>query len=250
MTSRDTTGLWTTAETHLSRPLSEKMLVAGWAVIQWPWLLRSLSGGRKSDKYALLDDLALPHDALPNLGSWKADCFFLAQIIATIDEIRPRTVVELGCGATSLIIAKTLERSGGGRLVGYDQHADFVEATGRWLAQHDLRADLRHAPIQASSGDWASCWYDLDDVPDRIDLLVIDGPPWTLNPFVRGEAEVLFDRVSPGGRILLDDAARPGERMVARRWRRRWPDIEFRFLSGGTKGMLEGRKRGLYSQEP
>src|SRR3546814_8137898 len=41
--------------------------------------------------------------------------------------------------------------------------------------------------------------------------------------------------------ILLDDAARPGERLVARRWQKRWPQIDFAFDRSGTKGTLIGR---------
>ena len=78
--------------------------------------------------------------------------------------------------------------------------------------------------------------------PPSIDLLVIDGPPWAINPFVRGGAEVLFDRIVPGGIVLLDDAARPGERVVANRWRQRWPEFRFEYLGGG-KGTLVGQRQ-------
>ncbi|WP_299307636.1 class I SAM-dependent methyltransferase [uncultured Croceicoccus sp.] len=243
MTSRETTGYLPQGEAGLHRSWREKALVAGWAVVQWPWLLRSLSGGRRRDKAALLDRLDLPHDALPNLGSWKADTFFLTRIADAIAADRPACVVELGAGASSLIAARALQLHGGGTLTSFDQNAAFVAATARWLTENGLNADIRHAPLASQDGKWASCWYDLDHVPDTIDLLIIDGPPWTLNPFVRGAAERLFDRLSKGGRVLLDDAARPGERVVARRWRKRWPDIEFVLHRGGTKGMLEGRRK-------
>jgi hypothetical protein len=42
---------------------------------------------------------------------------------------------------------------------------------------------------------------------------------------------------------MLDDAARPGERLVARRWRKRWPDFDFKLVNAGTKGTLIGRRR-------
>ena len=42
--------------------------------------------------------------------------------------------------------------------------------------------------------------------------------------------------------ILLDDAARPGERIVARRWSRKWKDFAFTFEGQGSKGLLVGRK--------
>ena len=203
MTSRDTTGILARRESKDSRLNSEKLLVMAWGTIQWPWLLRSLHGGRKADKAALLAELDLPADALPNLGSWKADTVFLRHIVDTIAALRPRSVVELGCGASSLIIARALQRHGGGRLVSYDQHADFCRATAQWLAEYGLNAQIIHAPLVSRPTRWSSQRYDLCQVPAEIDLLVVDGPPWALNPFVRGNCEVLFSRIAPGGMVLL-----------------------------------------------
>ncbi len=191
----------------------------------------------------MLDRLSLPHDALPHLGSWKADTWFLWRIVNAIERLRPRDVVELGCGASSLVIAKALDQNGGGRLTSFDQHADFVESTARWLAGYELNASLRHAPIVENPTSWSHCWYDLPGVPAEIDLLVIDGPPWSMNPFIRGNAEVLFDRIRPGGMVLLDDAARPGERVVAARWKRDWPQFRWQLLPG-AKGTLVGERVG------
>ncbi|MFC3102180.1 class I SAM-dependent methyltransferase [Altererythrobacter lauratis] len=245
MTSRERTGLLPLPGTSQKQPLSERALVWAWGAIQWPWLARSLWGGRKAEKRLLLDRLGLAHDALPNLGSWKADTTFLLRLIDIIEASRPRVVVELGCGATSLVIGRALQLHGGGQLIGFDQHAAFVEATAQWLAGHGVEAQLWPAPIVPQDSVWASRWYQLPVVPDAIDLLVIDGPPWVINPFVRGHAEVLFDRIAPGGLVLLDDAARPGERVVATRWKKRWPDFRFTYLGGG-KGTLVGQ-RGIYS---
>src|SRR5690606_401697 len=208
MTSREKTGLFTLDEARPDRPLSEKLFTVAWGAIQWPWLARSLWGGKLADKHALLDRLGLPHDSLPHLGSWKADTYFLWRIVHAIETLRPREVVELGCGASSLVIAKALEANGGGRLTSLDQHADFLDATARWLAEYGLAPAMRHAPIVEDASEWSHSWYALPPLPAEIDLLVIDGPPWTLNPFVRGRAEVLFDRIRPGGMVLLDDAAR------------------------------------------
>ena len=241
MTSREKTALLTLDDSGPSRPFSEKLFTIAWGAIQWPWLARSLWGGKLADKQALLDRLGLPHDALPNLGSWKADTYFLWRMVGAIEKMRPREVVELGCGASTLVLAKALERNGGGRLTSYDQHPDFVEATGRWLAGHGLSATMRHAPIVEDPTTWSHTWYDLSGVPSDIDLLVIDGPPWSLNPFIRGRAEQLFERIVPGGMVLLDDAARPGERVVATRWRRDWPNFRFTLLPG-AKGTLVGER--------
>ncbi len=241
MTSREKTALLSLDDNVPSRPFSEKLFTVAWGAIQWPWLARSLWGGKLADKHALLDRLGLPHDALPHLGSWKADTYFLWRIVGAIEKLRPREVVELGSGASTLVVAKALQLNGGGRLTSLDQHADFVEATAQWLAGHNLHPVVRHAPLAEDPSHWASHWYDLPSLPPEIDLLVIDGPPWTVNPFVRGRPEVLYDRNVPGGMVLLDDAARPGERVVAQRWRRDWPNFRFTLLPG-AKGTLVGER--------
>ena len=228
MTSRETTGLLPRDGSARRRTPVDWAWQLGLGAITWPWLLRSLRGGSRAAKRALLDRLDLPVDALPNLGSWKADTGLLTLIVDHIEAHRPRTVVEFGSGATSLIIARALQLHGGGRLHSYDQHAPFVAATADWLAGHGLDADMRHAPLEKAAPGWPGLWYDAPALPPAIDLLVIDGPPWTIHPLTRGSAESLFPRLATGGTVLLDDAARPGERIVARRWRRRWPDFDFR----------------------
>lgn len=248
VTSRDLTGLLALteirhADSDMARRLSDMAWRIGFGAIGWPWLLASLSGGRPADKRALLDELGLPHDALPHLGSWKADVGFLRHIACEIARLRPAHVVELGAGASSLIAARALQLHGGGRLHSFDQHGGFVDATRQWLADHALDVDIRHAPLTHESADWPGRWYAIDALPDQIDLIIIDGPPWSVHPLVRGAADSLFARLSPDGVVLLDDAARPGERLVARRWRQRWPHIDFRLVKDGTKGTLVGRCR-------
>ena len=99
---------------------------------------------------------------------------------------------------------------------------------------------MRYAPLGAPALGWPGLWYQPGALPDAIDLLIIDGPPWTIHPLTRGSAESLFARIASGGAVMLDDAARPGERLVARRWRKAWPGFDFRLMRGGTKGTLVG----------
>ncbi len=222
---------------------SDLLYRLGFGAISWPWLLYSLWGGTTASKALLLERVGLEADALPHLGSWKADTGFLHRIVDAVEEIRPRTVVELGAGASSLVCARTLARNGGGRLISYDQHAEFVVATAEWLRDHGASAELHHAALDHRIAGWPGRWYRLPEVPDQIDLLIIDGPPWTIHPYVRGAAECLFARLAPGGMVLLDDAWRPGERIIASRWRKRHPEIDFALVGGSTAGTLIGRKK-------
>jgi predicted O-methyltransferase YrrM len=245
MTSREVTSLLPLAiqMAHWQRSTSDWTYLLAFGLIGWPWLLKGLHGGSKGSKRALIERLGLAPDALPNLGSWKADTGFLTLLSDHVLSSKPRTVVELGAGATSLILARCLQMNGGGQLVSFDQHEDFVTATREWLADNGLAADLRVAPLGPAPGDWPGLWYELGPLPDRIDLLVIDGPPWTIHPYVRGAAETLFDRLPAGGVVMMDDGARPGERVVAARWRRCWPDFDFRLETRGTKGTLIGVRK-------
>lgn len=245
MTSRHATGFLSLREPERGKPgsrVSDTLYRLAFGAIGWPWLLFSLWGGTKRSKKALLARVALHENSLPHLGSWKADTGFLHRIVDAVEELRPGIVVELGAGATSLVCAKALEQNGGGRLISFDQHPGFVDATRDWIAAEGASADLRWAPLNRKVEGWPGQWYAVRDLPEQIDLLIIDGPPWSIHPFVRGAAECLFDRLSPGGMVLLDDAWRPGERIVARRWQDRWPEMSFQRVRGSTKGTLVGRK--------
>ncbi|MCW3837050.1 class I SAM-dependent methyltransferase [Sphingomonas canadensis] len=248
MTSREITQFMPLADegVHAAPPagaFSGKLHVMAFGAIGWPWLVRSLSGGKPSAKQALLERLGLAADALPYLGSWKADTGFLNLIVDHIEQHQPQTVLELGAGASSLVIGRALQLHGGGRLISCDQHAGFVDATRTWLQEHGVEAELRATPFRRPPNGWPGMWYDHGPLPDRIDLLIVDGPPWAIHPFVRGAADSLFDRIPVGGTVLLDDAARPGERVVARKWKRRWPNFDFRLVHAGTKGTLIGVRR-------
>lgn len=242
MTTRETTAFLALDDIDLTLSLSDRVMVMAYGAIQWPWLLRSLDGGRKKDKAKLLSYLDLPLDALPNLGSWKADTHFLWHIVSAIEEMRPQQVVELGCGASTFVAARALQLFGGGKIVSFDQHAEFASTTQDWIRDNNMDVDIRHAPLGPPPAGWPGHWYHLSDIPAKIDLLIVDGPPWALHPHVRGAAASLFPHLCPGGRVLLDDAARPGERVVARRWRKEHHDMDFKLDSQGAKGTLLGHK--------
>lgn len=246
MTSRESTQLLPRAhadEAHFDRGLRDWATLLGIGAVQWPWLLRSLRGGTQDEKQALLNRLGLPQDALPNLGSWKADTGLLHAIVDRILESKPQLVVEFGAGASTLVASRALQMNGSGRIISFDQHADFVEKTREWLEEHGLASDIRAVPLAVSPRPWRGLWYDHGPLPDSIDLMIIDGPCWTIHPFGRGAAASLFDKISVGGMVMLDDGARPGERVVRRRWTKMFPNFDFELVSDGTKGTVIGVRR-------
>ncbi len=131
MTSRESTGLLPRSGTNSARHVrsaGDWTALLAMGAVQWPWLLRSLRGGSKKAKRALLDQLQLPHDALPNLGSWKADTGLLTLVADHILASKPKVVVEFGTGASTLIVARALQMAGGGSFISFEQHPEFVRA--------------------------------------------------------------------------------------------------------------------------
>jgi predicted O-methyltransferase YrrM len=229
--------------TTLGRGAADVITVWLFGAIGWPWLLKSLGDGGADARAALLARTGLPHEALPEkLGSWRADAGFLLLIADHILESKPDLVVELGGGTTTLIAARCLHLNGSGSLISVDNDNGFAGATREMLDAQGLDAEIRAVPLATPPEGWPGLWYDHGALPERIDLLLIDGPPWVVHPFVRGAAASLFDRIPRGGTVMLDDAARPGERLVARRWKREWPEFDWVFVPGAA-GTLVGTKR-------
>ena len=247
MTGPSATSLLSRADgisARLRRGPADLALLGAFYVLNAPFLLRSLYGGSRMRKLALLRRLRLPPDSLPHTGSWKADVALLDLLARHVTQYRPRTVVEFSTGASTLIAATALERAGiaDAQLISFEQHADFCDQTRDWLQRFGIAADIRHAPLVSAPGGWPGLWYDHGPLPVPIDLLLVDGPPWSIHPFTRSGAASLFDRIAVGGFVILDDAYRPGERIVARRWRRAFPDFDFTLLRIGAKGALLGQR--------
>ncbi len=173
MTSRESTQLLPRAhadEAHFEREWQDWIALLGIGAVQWPWLLRSLRGGTKAEKKRLLDRLGLPQDALPNLGSWKADTSLLHKIADRIFEAKPQLVVEFGAGASTLIAARALQMNGSGKLISFDQHEDFVIGTRHWLGEYGLSSDMRAVSLVPSPDSWRGLSYDHGPLPNNIDL--------------------------------------------------------------------------------
>lgn len=232
-------------------PIVERVTAVGFAgLFGWPFLLYGLlpryfphmDEAARAEMLVLTD---MDRSSLPILGGWVADARMLLVLARLVLNHKPQTIVEFGSGTSTLVAAHCLKRNGGGRLITHDHHAQFASYTAGQLKSHGLEADVRATPLcphAAARNGWPGAWYDGLELPRQIDLLIVDGPPWFLHPLVRGNAASLFDRVRPGGLVLMDDARRPGERLVAARWRREHLDFDFRYLPTG-KGMLLGRRR-------
>ena len=169
---------------------------------------------------------------LPTLGGAALTPESAAMLIGLIREQRPRLIVELGSGVSTLICAHTLKQLGEGRVISLDHDAFYGDITKENVRRHGLEdwADVRHAPIEPKSiegQDWQ--WYATSQLPAdaQIDLLIVDGPPRGVQKLARyPAAKVLFDRLSPNCTIVMDDTNRKDEREIVRLWTQELSEFE------------------------
>ncbi len=169
--------------------------------------------------YALIEI----NQPLPPMRLWAASPDFLLLTVGLIRRERARIVLELGSGVSTLVNAYAL-RANGGRIISLEHDAVFRQTTLDYLAEHSLadaaeviEAPLR--PVRVDMTDWL--WYDtvfLNSLPP-VDLLIVDGPPATVQSGARYPAlPLLFDRLREGALILIDDCGRSQDAAVVRRW--------------------------------
>jgi hypothetical protein len=151
---------------------------------------------------------------------------------------KPKVIVELGSGFSTLIIAAWLKREGRGNLVSFDHEPVWAERCRAYLRTHSLDqyAEVYEAPLVPQRiGNDTYLWYDLQrrigDIRG-IDLLVVDGPPSRPGQMTRWPAlPVLRDRFSKGAAIFVDDGDRRAERAMVEVWKRDFTCLSSDFVS-------------------
>ena len=188
---------------------------------------------------------------LPVMRGWAASPDFLLILARLVRELQPRSVVECGSGTTSIVLSKLLADIPGANLLSFDHDADYARKTANMLVERGLpgpvKLSIQSAPLKPHviKGDNYQ-WYSLDKVnlPETIDLLVVDGPVVTAdNPWGRYPAvPLLMDRLSENAVILVDDTDRITDQETVKRWLKEYPDWHLQ-LEPTEKGAAILRRR-------
>jgi predicted O-methyltransferase YrrM len=177
-------------------------------------------------------DTPLDIDTLlpPDLGKWPvsrpmAHC--LARLVAGLHR---RSVLEFGAGWSSLVLSQALAAAGGGRLTSVEHQPQYM-AEGLWdrvARTPGVDARLVVTDLHRRLSTHGLIWS-YRDVRRKIaarapfDLMLIDGPPGQY-----GRSSPLHDALpllAPGAVIVLDDAARGGERAAMNWWLATYPGL-------------------------
>jgi predicted O-methyltransferase YrrM len=181
--------------------------------------------------------------ALPPFSDYSITPDFANTMIAEILEHKPKLIVEAGSGLSTIIAAYCLKRIGRGLLISLEHQKEYWELSQRAVLQHQLQTYVRlvHAPLEGvkiGAGDWI--WYEplFKEGLKDINMLIVDGPPGDLQPLSRYPMlPMMFDLLSDGAIVLMDDGARPDEQEIAARWSQEFGCFETRYFAG-NKGLI------------
>ena len=170
--------------------------------------------------------------ALPSLTGWAISPELASTLLTLIRSHEPEVILELGSGASTIIMGYAVEQKGRGRVISLDHSKKYGAQTQQQLAAHALQnwAEVRHAPLEPvefQGEAWQ--WYDLDTLGDEltIDMVVIDGPPRETGPMARYPAvPALYEHLSAEAVVVLDDAYRDDEKAMLDRWMTEYDDFE------------------------
>lgn len=185
-------------------------------------------------QYECLKQLYLalaPVQPLPTTRGYRGSPDFLLELYRRIARHRPRVIVEASSGLSTLVCGYALKQHGGGQVISLEHEAAFAAAAQEDVERHGLGdvARVCHAPLVPHEiGGRRWLWYDFAraGLPAEIDMLVVDGPPSGTQKKARYPAvPLLMDRLKVGGVVLLDDAARSGERRAAEDWAAQFPNL-------------------------
>ena len=196
-----------------SMPKSTRRLVREWSQVVYSGV---------EDLMALYRDIG-PEQALPRMHGWAAGPGLARFLYLEMVERGRGAVLECGSGSTTVILAYACRAVGEGKVFALEHHPKFASATRKMLEERGLSewAEVVDAPLTEVSVDGGTrLWYDPAAIPDQaFDLVLVDSPPGAVGPQARYPAmPLLFDQLTEGAMVVLDDALRPDERAIGERW--------------------------------
>jgi predicted O-methyltransferase YrrM len=176
------------------------------------------------------------------LGGPSIDAWHARSLLFILQENKPRTILELGSGSSTLLIARTLQLMGvpAERHISVDHESRFLNNTRDLAKQNGLDqfVNFEHCPLEPLAG-FDLPWY--SRIPElvgntKLDLVVIDGPPAYAENISRAREpalEVLRPYLNENCVIILDDANRTGEQQIVMNWIKKYPEFHLHHMSEG-----------------
>lgn len=185
---------------------------------------------------------------LPPMRGWPISPDFGQLLIAHILKYKPNMIFECGSGISTILCGYALDKIGKGKIISLDHEEIFSKKTIDDLSLHQLQSEINviYAPlcdVQINQTNWK--WYDLNKVKSfpLIDMLIVDGPPSTLQKHARYPAlHLLRKHFSEDITIFIDDAGRKEEQEFINLWLNEFPEFKFETIET-EKGVVILKKK-------
>lgn len=134
---------------------------------------------------------------------------------------KPKIIVEASSGVSSIVLSEILMKDGSGAQHYSLEHSEKYANLTREKIKN-TGSEILHAPLKnykINGKNWK--WYDISvlDQVEYIDMLIIDGPPETVQSLARYPAvPLLKDKLTPNTIVILDDTNRKDEQEIIKLW--------------------------------
>ena len=174
----------------------------------------------------------------PIFNKWSIDGDLAKIIIEEIIKRENPKVLEFGSGSSTMIISKILNILEKGKLYSIEHDEKYFNNTKKLIELNKLSGvnDLILVPLEKidiNGKEWL--WYKtdfLEKIRDKIDILLIDGPPGYIQRMSRFPAlPVIINRLNDHAVIFLDDGNREDEKKIIKEWRLLYPHLTYEYVN-------------------
>jgi uncharacterized membrane-anchored protein YhcB (DUF1043 family) len=165
---------------------------------------------------------------------WAASPGLLAELYLEIRRTKPRLVLDLGSGLTTLVAAYAVAANGTGKVVAWEHLESIRGKSEALIIQHSLEtvAKVEFHPLHQIELDGQEyAWFEVSGLSSAsVDILVVDSPPGRTGPLARFPAvPLLKEFLSERSTVVLDDCHRPDELATLDKWSQYLPQAELEF---------------------
>lgn len=192
--------------------------------------LISIAEKKFENHFLQFESLLCIYSSLPNLKflpatrGWAGSPDFLAKIIEIILKEKPRFILEASSGVSTIVIGLAMRLNNYGNVISLDHERFYTKITRENIKVNEIggNSNVIHCPLRDYNifeQTWK--WYETDNLnlTERIDLLIIDGPPRSTQFLARYPAiPLLYEYFADRVLILLDDASRNDETITVQKW--------------------------------
>ena len=176
------------------------------------------------------------------LGGPSIDTQHARALLFHLQERKPKRILELGSGSSTVIIARALQllHSSPELHIAVDHELRFLNNTKELARANQVEHLIRfeHCPLIPIEG-FPLPWY--SRIPEiigsnKLNLVVIDGPPAYADGEERAREpalSVLRPFLAESCVVLLDDANRPGEMAALQAWTQLFPEFKLYHMAEG-----------------